>query len=137
VGLLIMKDGFYKEDLVDGMKSEATYKDGKLHGKETIWHKNGQVISEATWVDGGLEGEAKTWNEFGQLIGLATYKNDMLHGKSTLWNDEGQLLSETMFEEDRPFGKFTIYKDGVKSKEGIASYPKGDSPYNTDGGSVN
>jgi len=63
--------------------------------------------------------------------------NINFEGNPTLCNDEGQLLSETMFEEDRTFGKFTIYKDGVKSKEGIASYPKGDSPYNTDGGSVN
>jgi antitoxin component YwqK of YwqJK toxin-antitoxin module len=127
-----MEDGEHELKLFNDMKQVVSYKDGEKHGKETYWYPNGQKASESFWENGKMEGESISWTENGVMVQKDTYRNDMLHGKCSIWNEQGQLESEMMFEEGRPFGKFTHYKDGVKIKEGIAEYPKGESPYNFD-----
>ena len=124
------KNGKYTEDLENGMKLEVEYNNGKKNGKETYWYDNGHKASEGFWKNDKLEGKLTAWNETGRVIQEVHFKDDMEHGLCTIWNDKGQMESEQMFKEGRPFGKLTIYEDGIKIKEGIANYPKGDSPHN-------
>ena len=48
-------------------KSEATLKDGKFNGLETMWHENGQKQSEVSWKD-NVWGSAKYWNSKGEEV---------------------------------------------------------------------
>jgi len=51
--------------LKNGQKRWAgTYKDGKLYGLSTLWHRNGQKGSETTYRDGERI-SSKTWDEDG------------------------------------------------------------------------
>ena len=48
-------------------REEATYKDGKLHGKYARWHKNGQKAQEVTFENGKVLMPYGVWYENGQL----------------------------------------------------------------------
>jgi len=46
-------------------KKQRSYKDGKLDGKYTSWHENGQIESEGNCVDGEQDGKYTWWHENG------------------------------------------------------------------------
>jgi antitoxin component YwqK of YwqJK toxin-antitoxin module len=48
------------------MKSEGTYKDGKLNGLVTSWYENGKKKYDVTFKDGGRI-SMKKWNEDGSV----------------------------------------------------------------------
>ena len=50
------------------LKSEKHYKDGKISGFITIWHKNGYKKVKKLYVDGKENGVATSWSEDGNKV---------------------------------------------------------------------
>jgi antitoxin component YwqK of YwqJK toxin-antitoxin module len=76
------------------LRTQSTYKKGKLSGNYKSWFDNGQVFCECNYWNGLLDGKYAVWNEQGQLINECYYVNGDLHGKNNIWDDNGQLIQE-------------------------------------------
>lgn len=50
-----------------GKKQETEYREGRKHGKSTVWYENGQVEWEGEYRDGDPV-RFKHWTEDGRLI---------------------------------------------------------------------
>jgi len=57
------------------LKLEENYKDGKLDGKWTERHPNGQKWQEGNYKDGNPEGKFTFWNEDGTIDKVEYYEN--------------------------------------------------------------
>ncbi len=92
-----------------GMKwQEHNHKDGKLDGKQTIWHQNGQVGSEGNFKDDLNDGKWTWWYENGQKEQEGNYKDGKLDGKFTKWYENGQKREEFNVKDD--------ILDGIRTK---------------------
>jgi antitoxin component YwqK of YwqJK toxin-antitoxin module len=100
----IKQEGHYKNDLKDGKwtswednrdgdwfkQTEGTYKDGKPHGKITIWHRNGKKGGEGTYKDGKPHGKINKWHFSGKKWKEETY-NDGKEISRKEWNKDGSV----------------------------------------------
>ena len=50
-------------------------KNGKKHGKYTVWFQNGQIGNEANYKDGKFDGKYTSWKN-GQISAERIYKDD-------------------------------------------------------------
>jgi antitoxin component YwqK of YwqJK toxin-antitoxin module len=76
-------EGYYRNDERDGrwnswhdngkIWSVAHYKEGKLHGKQTVYYPSGQKFYEGRFENGLRNGVWKFWNEQGVLENEKTY----------------------------------------------------------------
>ena len=98
---------------------EENYKDGKLDGKRTTWHENGQIKSEENFKDGKKEGKSTAWYQSGQKKSELNYKNGKKEGKSTAWYQNGQIVREINYKNGKKEGKYsTWHQNGqIKSEE--------------------
>jgi antitoxin component YwqK of YwqJK toxin-antitoxin module len=76
----------------------SSFKDGKLHGKFTTWHKNGKVAKECEYIAGKLNGKLKEWHQNGKLANESEYINGKLHGVSRDYDEMGKLVNEQKYE---------------------------------------
>jgi hypothetical protein len=74
----------------DKDSSQGCKKDGKKHGKEVDWYKNGKKRSEGHSKHGKLHGTQTSWYKSGQKMLESEYKDDEAHGKWTVWHENGQ-----------------------------------------------
>ena len=61
----------------------SNYKNGKIHGVEIFYHKNGRLSAINNYRDGELEGESIAYYDNGQLRRKGVWKNTKLEG---YWN---------------------------------------------------
>jgi antitoxin component YwqK of YwqJK toxin-antitoxin module len=76
-------EGFFENDERHGrwnswfpngkLWSTAHYREGALHGKQTVYHPSGEKYYEGTFEKGIRTGEWKFWDERGQLVSKKTY----------------------------------------------------------------
>lgn len=76
-------EGYYRNDQRDGrwnswhdngkIWSVARYKEGQLHGKQTVYYPNGKKFYEGRFENGIRKGVWKFWNEDGALESEKTY----------------------------------------------------------------
>ena len=76
--------------------------DGKviLHGKETIWHRNGQKQSEGEFNLGQKNGRWVEWDEKGQILSDVSYRDGKKDGRWTTWSPDGKLQKEEDYRND-------------------------------------
>ena len=110
-------DGVYKEIFIssfydgsffkDGLEQEkifreAVYKNGKQHGYEKYFDKNGKVLHTNTWVNGTPKGHYKEYANsvfINSLIREATYKNGQLDGIEKEYKQDGSVKIERHYKK--------------------------------------
>ncbi len=81
-------------------KSERTYKDGQLSGREITWYSNGFRHSQVYYSHGVENGEVQFWYESGKKMGLGNYRLGKRDGKFINWDENGNILSAEQYEDD-------------------------------------
>ncbi len=101
-------------------RSEASFKDGQLHGKWVITDSEGRTASEAEYVDGVKEG-ASNWNFVsGTLMREATFQDGLLNGLVRTYDKDSTLIEEEKYEQGHKIAmKLERNKDGQKQWEAM------------------
>lgn len=69
---------------------EATYHEGRKHGVEKAWYKNGKVKRIVTWHHGQKQGVATAWYENGKIKYEILYHKGARHGVAKRWHKDGK-----------------------------------------------
>lgn len=84
------------------------FKDGRLHGKSTLWFKRGYMASERHYRDGKLHGvSTEWWYTTGCKCHESHYMDDKEHGPTRGFFTDGQLSYENNFQNGKRHGKCT------------------------------
>ena len=122
------RDGVY-EGYVDGVLTEsAHYKDGKLHGKRTLFYPDGQVEILENYKEDLIVGTYTTYYPDGTTSQQATYISGMMQGMLKTYYKSGQLKEEVIMvdnQENGPFKEF--HENGNLKWEG--QFLNGDNEY--------
>ena len=97
----------------DGRWCEQEYVDGKLHGRWTVYHANGQKNWERQYAQGRQEGYQRTWDKKGRLIEEMWFYLDVLHGRWKKWDKKGveQIVGDFYFGYSRQAFEETVNPD--------------------------
>jgi hypothetical protein len=113
---------------------------GRIHGKFTGYHRNGEVMFIRNYARNKRHGSSKRWDTNGRLIEHENYKDGELHGKCVSYYSNGNVAEEAHYENGKRHGCFLEYwRDGPLSAE---VYYKNDrlhgeySRYSVDGNSI-
>jgi antitoxin component YwqK of YwqJK toxin-antitoxin module len=89
-------------------RDETNYKDGKLDGLKTSWHKNGQKMSETNFKDGKWNGlftlfyiGPLRWRD-GQKIMTINYKDGKRDGLPISYNEDGTERGRKTYKDGKP-----------------------------------
>jgi len=74
-GFEVTQLGFY---LSGEKEREFNYKEGKKHGKSTMWWKDGTLLLEETYENGELNGEVKRYGPDGAVVETKFYIQGVL-----------------------------------------------------------
>lgn len=69
------------------------YRDGRLHGRQTVWNVGGHVVGEFELRDGVRHGPAKIFHEEGQLAAEGSYAYGYRTGRWSEYHPSGSLIS--------------------------------------------
>ena len=83
------------------IKTEATYKDGKLDGKSHMWHENGQKWEEGNYKDDKEDGKWTGWYANGQKLYEGNFKDGEYDGIWTEWDENGHIKAKATFLNGR------------------------------------
>jgi antitoxin component YwqK of YwqJK toxin-antitoxin module len=90
------------------------YRDGRLHGTEKRYHRNGHLKSIRFNTNGQKIGEHKGWHENGQQSFLYHFKDDLFEGNQLEWLENGQLYSDMNYHQGHESGRQRMwYADGT------------------------
>ena len=85
----------------DLVLEQFTYKNGRLHGKTSILYRNGRLKSQGSYKDGKLCGVWKFWDKEGNMILEASFENDELNGPFTVLTADGQIKEKGIYTANR------------------------------------
>lgn len=105
-----------------GKSSELYYNaNGKLHGYQQTWHKNGQKDFDGHFKDGKCLGLLQRWHENGQLRSKTPCDGDgEVHGTYNSWHDNGAKAVVQVFVHGKAQGLTQAWWDnGQQSYKGI------------------
>jgi antitoxin component YwqK of YwqJK toxin-antitoxin module len=91
------------------VKSEQSFKDGKLDGSFKVYFDSGRLRKEGAYKNGKREGPFKTYHENGQLVLEESYKNGKLDGSFKTYYGNGQLRSDSFYKDGKREGKLKAY----------------------------
>lgn len=95
-----------------------SYCNGKRHGKQLRFFKNGCMRSQFFYKEGCLDGEATFNYENGEIARSLNFIDGKRNGIERIWNSRGQLIVEAQFKEDLPIGMARLwYENGVLAQE--------------------
>ncbi len=104
----------------DGEKSqifeEASYVDGKLHGKRTLYYDNGVAEIEEHYNEDVLIDTLSVYYPSGQIKRKSSYVNGVLSGMVLSYYETGVLKEEATFVNNMENGPFTEYHPNGKPK---------------------
>jgi len=83
------------------LKSEKHYKDGKIDGFFTIWHKNGKKHYKTHFKADKKDGPSAAWYPNGEKRYEKNYKHGREHGRFTIWYQNGQKEWEAHYKNGR------------------------------------
>ena len=107
---------YYHQNSPQPMSVE-TFRNGKLHGKSTVYYKNGKIASETYYKDGIKDGLYKKYSESGIVLEEIPYKNNQFFGKVIYRDINGKVISEGMYERGLKKGIWKFYENGKLIKE--------------------
>jgi len=108
--LLTAGDNSERNGIDENPMTNATFKDGKLHGSFETYHDNGILKERGTYQDDFLNGIYETWHDNGTLKERGNFSGGKRHGLSKWYHEsgilkergcwkDGVLVSETCFTE--------------------------------------
>jgi hypothetical protein len=88
---------------IKGKKVESHYKDGLLHGEQTVFQKRKNVNQKQYFKNGILDSIVVEYvASSDQLIKEMGFKNGLLHGYYRVYWGNGKILIEVSFENGTP-----------------------------------
>lgn len=79
------------DTFVDGKRCKSTpYVDGKIHGKERTWFRNGRISSETSYKEGRMHGVRKVFHFDGSLSWSSLYRNGVPFRGEIFWGERRQ-----------------------------------------------
>ncbi len=94
------------------LKSEHTWKDGKLNGKWIQWKETGEKEIVKYYKDGNHDGSYIEWYKNGEKLKEGTYKDGNYDGLWTYWYINGQKRWEKTFKLGEIISEINYNKDG-------------------------
>ena len=127
------EESTYKDGKEDGLRTQATIKDGEPVDLMTQWYENGQKKEESTYKDGKEDGLRTQWHENGQKEDETTYKDGKEDGLRTKWHENGQKWLEKTFKDGAWLGGSEKYwnskgEEVETRKEAQGSDSTGENP---------
>lgn len=105
--------------------SQATFKDGKLHGKWIILDSQKRIVSEFEFVDGLRDGRS-SWNYVsGKKMKQIDFRKGLIDGKMVGWDPNAKVIADDVYQEGRKLApKVTNATAGQKKSEGLYLFAK-------------
>lgn len=94
------------------LKSEVSFKNGKLEGKATAWYENGKKRNETHFKNGEVDGLLTDWYPSGKKWMELHHKNGILDGPATVWYKSGAKKSEARHKDGNTVYE-KIFLDGA------------------------
>lgn len=105
--------------------SQAVFKDGKLHGKWTIYDSKQRKISEIEFADGQRNGRAIWWYMTGKKMRDVNYKDGVVDGEFIEWSPENKVVINDTYKAGRKIAPKIDYYGGTQKKsEGTYLFAK-------------
>lgn len=107
--------------------SQATFKDGKLEGKWTIYDSKQRKISEWEFTDGERNGKSSWWFANGRKMRDIDFENGEINGNYIEWNAEGKETAKGSYQHGRKLAAKIEYHNGnskQKKSEGLYLHAK-------------
>jgi len=116
--LYILEGRYYKKftdapfsgELKEG-KSQGKIRAGKMEGKWTFYHDNGQISGRAYYKNGEPDGEIRDYDLNGKLNATINFQSGKLAGKFVMYKD-GNVIFEREYKNDVLDGKEITYWTG-------------------------
>jgi len=80
-----------------GLKSEEIYYHGERHGIQKYFYED-RSRRESHYIGGKICGRSSVWHANGNLIYKIYHENELKHGSSTWYCENGELDREDIFE---------------------------------------
>ena len=114
--------GFY--DTGEKQK-EGSYKEDKMDGPWTMYHKNGNISTKMVYQEGKLNGLMESFYESGAKKAEETYALDKRDGKKTTFYEDGKVQSECTYAGGKKLGlEKTYYPDSALKSDTTYTYDK-------------
>jgi len=105
--------------------SQATFKDGQLHGTWKIYDASQHKISEFSLSEGQRNGKSTWWYANGQKMREIDFRDGLIDGRLMEWTPNKKLVTNNTYQSGRKLAlKVTKYKNGAKKTEGMFLYAK-------------
>lgn len=106
-------------------KSQATFKNGQLHGKWIISDNQKRKVSEIEFVDGMRDGVA-TWNfASGKKMKQVDFHKGLIDGQLIAWDASGKVIADETYQEGRKLApKVAKRSSGHQKSEGLYLFAK-------------
>ncbi len=105
--------------------SEATFRDGKLHGHWIIRDASNQKVCDWKFVDGRRDGESTWYYHTGRPMRVIHYRQGQIHGELLEWDLEGKPATRVEYQDGRRLDTMTeTYPDGQKKVEGMVLHAR-------------
>ncbi|MDD5570342.1 MAG: toxin-antitoxin system YwqK family antitoxin [Bacteroidales bacterium] len=114
----ILEEIYYKDDVLEGncryfdserLKSEVSYKNGKVNGSKRMFYDTGKLQEESQYIDDIRNGEGRWYYTSGRLSTVINYKNGGFEGMQTSYYENGNTLSEQNFKNNVEEGEYKEY----------------------------
>jgi antitoxin component YwqK of YwqJK toxin-antitoxin module len=107
-----------KEYYANGkLKSEQSFKDGKLEGIFKVYYESGQLRKVGFYKNGKREGPFKTYYDNGQVVIDEFFLNGKQEGPFKTYYKNGQLRSDSFYKDGKQAGKLQEYDESGKLKK--------------------
>ena len=107
-GKLDSESFFYYGEPPYHLEKKLNHQDGKLHGQQLRFFKNGNVESILTYKNGILDGEKKLFDSDGTLLEEASYCNGHLEGPYYLKRQNG-METFSHYKDNKLEGLYQVY----------------------------
>jgi hypothetical protein len=94
-----------------GLRVEATWQDGVLHGPFVEYHRGGGRAREGQYRDGEKQGFWTIWFESGAVEEEAQFDRGRLHGRFASYWPTGRRRAEGRFCHDIQCGRWTSWNE--------------------------
>jgi antitoxin component YwqK of YwqJK toxin-antitoxin module len=105
------RDGLWTEYHTGGGRTETEYRDGKLHGREAAWSKDGTPRFLGRYEDGEMAGTWNTWHDDGTLLMTREYTAGRLHGTLREFHRNGTVARESVYAQGKDAGPTTTWHE--------------------------
>jgi antitoxin component YwqK of YwqJK toxin-antitoxin module len=110
-----VRHGLVRTVFPSGEKAEGMwFFNGKAHGHEKGWYKDGNLLSEGTNVDGWPHGRFTYWHQNGKKAEEVVFLHGLGEGTYRAWYPSGAIYMECEYQKGEETDRKRWYGDGSK-----------------------